>query len=85
MEYEKYKEVNYILNMPLTQNDSITFSELLSKLKELEPLIGNMKVKIRSRMCFTESEDFLDKDYKLENVITLTRDWENIVVGDVQS
>jgi len=84
MEYEKYKKVDYMLNIPLTQNDSITFSELLNKLKELEPLIGNMKVKIKSRGCFIENEYFLDSDFKLGNVINITRDLNNIIIGNAQ-
>ena len=84
MNYETYKKVKEILDKPITENNSITFSELLDLLKKLEPLVGDMKVKMLSRGCFTETEDFLDSDFKLENVIDITEDWENLVISNVQ-
>ena len=81
MDRETYEKIDEILSKPVTENDSITFSELLNLLKELEPLVGDMKVKVSRSIYTSYSRDFLDKDYKLREIIDITGDCEHVVIG----
>lgn len=81
MDRETYEKIDEILSKPVTENDSITFSELLKLLNKLEPLVGDMKVKIARTIYTSYFRDFLNKDYKLREIIDLTGDCENVVIG----
>ena len=81
MDRETFEKIDEILSKPVTENDSITFSELLKLLKELEPLVGDMKVKIARSVYTSYSKGFLNKDYRLREIIDITGDCENVVIG----
>ena len=81
MDRETFEKVDEILDTPVTSGDSITFSELLDLLNNLEPLVGDMKVKVSRSVYTSYSRDLLNKDYKLREIIDIAGDCEHVVIG----